>query len=147
MTSYLNPSPTAHPELAHERRTRPRCLAQVRAEELIVLAPGTAWQIPWELLMLGPFAECVLDDDGQMRHVTAGALLASAARRSSPPASPLRAADYAPLLKFSSDMTLLDAARLIIQPGWDHAVVMDPLPRLITPRSVLRSLLEAQSEE
>jgi hypothetical protein len=117
-------------------------LSQIAAEEVVVLAVGTAWQIPWELLMLGPFTECVLDDGGQMRHVTAGALLSSAARRSSPPSSPLEADDYCPLPKFASDMTLLDAARLIVETGWDHAIVMDPHPRLIAPRSVLRSILE-----
>ena len=73
------------------------CLLHVPAEEVVVLALGTAWQIPWELLMLGPFAECVLDDRGQMRLVTAGALLCSAARRSSPPDSPLEADDYQPM--------------------------------------------------
>ena len=118
------------------------CLAHIPAEEVVVLGLGTAWQIPWELLMLGPFAECVLDDGVQMRHVTAGALLCSAARRASPPDSPLEAADYLPLPRFASDMTLLDAARLIVETGWDRAIVMDPLPRMITPRSVLRSLLE-----
>lgn len=52
-----------------------------------------------------------------------------------------------PLLTFAPDLTLLDAARLMIEPGWDHAVVMDPVPRLITPRSVLRSLVEVPSWE
>ena len=118
------------------------CLAPVPAEEVVVLDSGTAWQIPWELLMLGPFAECVLDDGGQMRLVTAAALLCSAARRASPPDSPLVAVDYQPLPSFASDMTLLEAARLIVETGWDRAIVMDPLPRIVTPRSVLRSLLD-----
>ena len=118
------------------------CLSHVPAEEVVVLALGTAWQIPWELLMLGPFAECVLDDRGQMRLVTAGALLCSAARRASPPDSPLEAEDYNPMPRFASDMTLFEAARLIVETGWDRAIVMDPLPRLITPRAVLRSLLD-----
>ncbi len=135
-------------QLTHENWVaRSRCLAQVGAEELVVLAPGTAWRILWELLMLGPFAECVLDDGGQMRHVTAGALLSSAARRSSPPGAPLEAADYPPLLMFTSEITLVGAARLIIEPGWNHAVVLGPLPRLITPRAVLRSLLNAPSDD
>jgi hypothetical protein len=116
-------------------------LSHVASEEVVVLAPGTAWQIPWELLMLGPFSECVLDDRGQMRHVTAGALLASAARHSSPPDSPLLAEDYRPLPTFAPDMTLMDAARLIVETGWDHAILTDPQPRMITPRSVLRSLV------
>ncbi len=48
-------------------------------------------------------------------------------------------------MTFASDMTLFDAVRMIIEPGWDHAVVMDPVPRLITPRSVLRSVLEGEA--
>lgn len=125
-------------------RASSTCLTQVPAEGLVILPLGTAWQVPWELLMLGPFADCVLDDVGRMRHVTAGALLSSAARRTLPPSSPLEAADYPLLMTFESEMTLLEAVRLIIEPGWDHAVVMDPVPRLITPRSVLRSLLEGE---
>ena len=117
------------------------CLAHIVAEEVVVLSLGTAWQIPWELLMLGPFAECILDDGDHLRHVTAGALLCSAARRATPPDSPLEAGDYQPLLRFASDMSLLDAARLIVETGWDRAIVMDPLPKMITPRAVLRALL------
>jgi hypothetical protein len=116
-------------------------LAFIPAEEVVVLAAGTAWQVPWELLMLGPFSDCVLDDGGLMRHVTAGSLLTSATRRQSSPCSPLEADDYRPLLKFAPDMTLLDAARLIVETGWDHAIVMDLHPRLITPHSVLRSIV------
>ena len=126
-------------------RASSTCLTQVPAEGLVILPLGTAWQVPWELLMLGPFADCVLDDGGQMRHLTAGALLTSAARRTLPPSSPLEAADYPLLMTFESEMTLLDAVRLIIEPGWDYAVVMDPVPRLITPRSVLRSVLEGET--
>ncbi len=92
--------------------------------------------------MLGPFVDCLLDDGGQMRHVTAGALLCSAARRSTAPDWPLEANDYDPLPMFPSEMTLLDAARLIVETRWEFAVVMDREPKLITPRAVLRSLLD-----
>ena len=118
------------------------CLSLVSAEEAVVLSPGTPWQIPWELLMLGPFVDCLLDDGGQMRHVTAGALLCSAARRSTAPGWPLEANDYDPLPMFPSEMSLLDAARLIVETRWEFAVVMDREPKLITPRAVLRSLLD-----
>lgn len=141
MSVRLN-SPVHLPVRPESANAQSKYLTLVSAEELIVLALGTPWQIPWELLMLGPFAECVLDDNGQMRHVTAGALLASAATRSLPPSSPLVAADYPPLVTFPPDLSLMAAVRLIVEPGWERAVVLDPIPRLITPRAVLRSLLE-----
>lgn len=145
MTPQVSAHVDVQPLIADAHPISPsNCLAHVPAEGLVIVPLGTAWQVPWELLMLGPFAECVLDDDGLMRHVTAGALLCSAAKRSTPPSSPLEAVDYEPLLKFASDMSLLDAAKLIIEPGWDYALVMDPVPRLITPRSVLRSLVAGQ---
>jgi hypothetical protein len=38
-------------------------------------------------------------------------------------------------------MPLLDAAVLVVETGWDLAVVMDREPRLITARSVYRALV------
>jgi hypothetical protein len=98
-------------------------------------------------LMLGPFASCVLADGNQARHLTAGALVRSAARSSSGPEAELYADDYAPLLVFAPDTTLLEAAGLAVEIGWELAIVNDANPRLITPRSVFRSLLGSTGSE
>jgi hypothetical protein len=114
---------------------------QVEAEPAVVLPAGTHWQVPWELMMLGPFRECVLDDGQHMRHVTAEALLSSAARRALSPMTPLIPSDYVPILQVAPHTTLLEAVKLIVEPGWERALVMDVHPKLITPRCVLRLVL------
>jgi hypothetical protein len=111
------------------------------ADDIVVVPAGTQWRVPWELLMLGPFASCVLADGNQARHLTAGALMRSASRRSTGPDEVLHAGDYPPLLVFAPETTLLEAAGLAVEMGWELAVVNDREPRLITTRSVFRSLL------
>lgn len=117
------------------------------SDDVVVLSIDTPWRVPWELLMLGPFASCVLADGNEARHVTAGALIRSAAHRSTGPDELLHADDYPPLLVFAPETTLLEAAGLAIQMGWEVAVVNDDEPRLITTRSVFRSLLASSSLE
>ena len=75
------------------------------------------------------------------RHLTAATMVRSAARRSTDPAAPLEPSDYPQLPTFPADTSLLEAARLIVETGWELAVVLLDEPHLITPRSVLRSLL------
>jgi hypothetical protein len=111
------------------------------ADDIVVLPAGTRWRVPWELLMLGPFASCVLADGNQARHLTAGTLMRSASKRASGPDDVLHADDYPPLLVFAPDTTLLEAAGLAVDMGWELAVVNDDEPRLISTRTVFRSLL------
>jgi hypothetical protein len=112
-------------------------------DDTVVIPIGSTWRVPWELLMLGPFASCVLADGYQARHVTAGALMRSAAKRSSGPDELLYAEDYEPLPIFGPTTTLFEAAILSIEAGWEFAVVNEPQPRLVTPRSVFWALLRS----
>jgi len=110
-------------------------------EDIVVVAPGTLWRVPWELMMLGPFVSCGLLDGPHIRHVTVPALVTSATRRGTAPSAPLVAEDYVPLPVFAADTPLLDAAALVAGTAWDLAVVMDREPRVITARSVYRALV------
>jgi hypothetical protein len=92
-------------------------------------------------MMLGPFVSCGLLDGHVIRHVTVPAMVASAIRQCSGPEAVLAACDYPQLPVFDREMTLLDAAVLVVETGWDLAVVMDSEPRLITARSVYRALV------
>ena len=114
------------------------------SEDAVVLDPHTAWRVPWELLMQGPFTSCVLDDGKTLRHVTAGALVRSAVTRCSGPQSELEPLDYSVLTQFYPDMLLLEAAGLVVSTGWEIAVVAHAEPKLITPRSVFRGLLNCE---
>lgn len=120
-----------------------QCLRALPSEDTVALSADTAWRVPWELLMLGPFTSCVLHDGNLMRHVTATAMIRSALRCSSNPAATLTPDDYPPLLTLLPDMTVIDAVRSVVDNGWEVAVVMHPEPRLITSRTVIRSLLNA----
>jgi hypothetical protein len=116
-------------------------VAGLPSEDIVVLAAGTSWRVPWELMMLGPFASCGLIDGTVIRHVTVPTMVASAARRCSPPDTVLRACDYPSMPLFAAEMPLLDAAVLVVETGWDLAVVMAREPRVITARSVYRALV------
>jgi hypothetical protein len=116
-------------------------VAGLPSEDIVVLAAGTSWQVPWELMMLGPFASCGLIDGTVIRHVTVPMMVASAARRCSAPCASLTACDYPPMPVFTSEMPLIDAAVLVVETGWDLAVVMAREPRVITARSVYRALV------
>lgn len=111
------------------------------AEDIVILSSTTAWHVPWELMMLGPFVSCGLLDGEQIRHVTVPAMVASAMRRGSSPDSTLVPTDYRRLPVFAAEMPLLDAAVLVAETEWDLAVVMAPEPRVVTARSVYRALL------
>lgn len=111
------------------------------AEDIVILSSTTAWQVPWELMMLGPFVSCGLLDGEQIRHVTVPAMVASALRRGSTPDATLVPTDYRRLPVFAPEMPLLDAAALVAETEWDLAVVMAPEPRVVTARSVYRALL------
>jgi hypothetical protein len=117
------------------------CVRTLPSEDTVALSADTAWRVPWELLMLGPFTSCVLHDGDLMRHVTATSMIRSALRCNSNPASALTPDDYPPLMTLLPDMTVMDAVRSVVDNGWDLAVVMHAEPRLITSRTVIRSLL------
>lgn len=119
----------------------PTTVGGLPAEDVVVLASGTLWQVPWELMMLGPFVSCGLLDGEIIRHVTVPAMVASAVRHRSGPDDVLAAGDYPKLPVFAGAMPLIDAAVLVVETGWDLAVVMDREPRLITARSVYRALV------
>ena len=119
------------------------CVRALRSEDTVALSADTAWRVPWELLMLGPFTSCVLHDGDLMRHVTATSMIRSALRCGSNPAATLTPDDYPPLVSLAPDMTVIDAVRSVVDDGWELAVVMHAEPRLITSRTVIRSLLHS----
>jgi len=123
------------------------CLAHVPAEDVVALPAGTSWRVPWELLMLGPFLSCVLADGDQMRHVTAAAMVRSAIQRSTQPEEPLHAEDYETLHVFAPETSVVEAARLVVETGWEVAIVSDPEARLITSRAVFRTLLQSELQD
>ncbi len=116
-------------------------VAGLPSEDIVVLASGTLWHVPWELMMLGPFASCGLLDGTMIRHVTVPAMVASALRQGSTPDDELAPCDFTPLPVFAAEMPLLEAAVLVAEAGWELAVVMDGEPRVITARSVFRALV------
>ena len=116
-------------------------VAGLPSEDIVVLAAGTLWQVPWELMMLGPFVSCGLLDGTLIRHVTVPAMVASALRQGSAPDDVLLPCDYTPMPVFAAEMPLLDAAALVAEAGWELAVVMSCEPRVITARSVYRALV------
>jgi hypothetical protein len=118
-----------------------RTVADLPSEGVVVLASGTLWQVPWELMMLGPFTSCGLLDGEFIRHVTVPAMVASAVRQSACPGGVLAPSDYPKLPVFAADMRVVDAALLVVETGWDLAVVMDREPRVITARTVYRALV------
>lgn len=122
-----------HPALA--------TVADLPKEDIVVLAAGTWWQVPWELMMLGPFVSCGLLDGEVIRHVTVPAMVASAARRRSTPGDVLVPGDYTPQQVFAAAVPLLDAAVSVVETGWDLAVVMDREHKVITARSLYRALV------
>jgi hypothetical protein len=111
------------------------------AEDIVVLASRTTWQVPWELMMRGPFAGCGLLDGHTIRHITVPSMIASAARRLPTPGAILEPGDYPVLPVFSSDTSLFAAAVDIMETGWDLAIVLDDEPRAISALSVYRALL------
>lgn len=123
------------------------CVAQVAtvsalpAEDIVVLASGTPWHVPWELMMIGPFVSCGLLDGDVIRHVTVPAMIASAVRQGSAPDALLVAGDYPTLPVFPAGTPVLDAAASVVESGWDLAIVMADEPRVITARSVYRALV------
>ena len=121
-------------------------VAALLSEDMVVLASGTPWHVPWELMMLGPFVGCGLLDGEVIRHVTVPAMVASAVRRCSTPDAALEPDDYSLLPVFAADMSVFDAAVLVVETGWSLAVVIDREPRLITARSVYRSLVRPKSD-
>ncbi len=111
------------------------------AEDIVILASGTQWQVPWELMMLGPFASCGLVDGQAIRHITVSSMMASAVRNGSTPEAALVPGDYPQLPVFAAAMTVFEAAVAVVETGWELAVVMDHDPRVITSRSVYCSLV------
>lgn len=116
-------------------------LADVPAADIVVLEPGTAWRIPWESLMMGPFTNCALDTGTDMRLITAGAMVRSAVLRSSGPEALLQPSDYSVVPVFAPDMTLIEAAGLVVESGWEIAVVGSSDHKLLCAQTLLRSLL------
>ena len=131
--------------------TQPHGLSEVRvgsigefSDDVVSLATGTPWQVPWELLMLGPFGSCVLHDNGLFRHVTALAMARSAMHRLSKPDDPLCPFDYEILPSFSPEVALIDAARSAMESGWNVAVVRARELRMITADEVFRGLVRSE---
>ena len=118
-----------------------KTIARLPAEDIVILAPDTVWQVPWELMMLGPFANCGLIDGDQIRHVTVSLMMASAVRHGTTPDAVLVPSDYPQLPVLSSAMTVFEAAVAVVEDGWELAVVMDQDARVITARSVYCSLV------
>jgi hypothetical protein len=116
---------------------------EASGNDVAVVPIGSSWRVPWELLILGPIASCVLADGRGARHITAGALMRSAAKWGSGPDEILHPEDYEPLPIFGPATTLFEAAMLSIEVGWEFAVVNDTEPRLVTPRSIYRALLSS----
>ncbi len=114
------------------------------SDDVVSLTTGTPWQVPWELLMLGPFGSCVLNDNGQFRHVTALAMVRSAMQRLSKPDDPLCPSDYEILPSFSPEVALIDAARSAMETGWNVAVVRAGELRMITADAVFRGLVRSE---
>lgn len=120
---------------------QPATVGELPAERIVAMRPGTLWQVPWQLMMLGPFVSCVLLDGEFVRHVTVPAMMTSAVRRSPDSDSVLAPSDYPVLPVLAADMTLFDAAVSVVDNGWDLAVVLDREVRVITARSVYRALV------
>jgi hypothetical protein len=78
----------------------------------------------------------------EMRHVTAAAMVRSALQRSTPRELPGHAEDYELLRVLALEMTLVEAALLVVEPGWEVAIVKDAEIRLITSCPVFRTLLQ-----
>lgn len=78
--------------------------------------------------MLGPFPSCLLADGDDTRHVTAAAMVRSAAL----------------LCHRRNHCTLVEAARLVVETGWEVAIVNDAEARSITSRTVFRVLLQSE---
>jgi hypothetical protein len=116
-------------------------VAHLPSEDIAILPTGTVWQVPWELMMLGPFVSCGLVDGQQIRHVTVSSMMASAVRNGSAPDAVLVPTDYRQLPVFAAKMTVFEAAVAVVETGWELAVVMDADPRVITARSVYSSLV------
>jgi hypothetical protein len=57
--------------------------------------------------------------------------------------SPLHPEDYALLPVLAPDMTLFAAAQLLVDVGWEFAVVGGVEHRLFTPQSVFRTILRS----
>ena len=127
----------------HNKQALTHTVASLPSEDIVVLSAGTAWEVAWELQMLGPFASCGLLDGAAIRHVTVPSMVASALKRSSRPTAALVPNDYKRLPVFAAELTVAAAAGLVANSGWTLAVVMDREPRVITARSVFRALLEA----
>ncbi|MDO8390585.1 MAG: hypothetical protein Q7V57_08860 [Actinomycetota bacterium] len=121
----------------------PRTVAGLPAEDIVLLASGTPWQVAWELQMLGPFASCGLLDGAAVRHVTVPTMVASALKRSSRPPAALVPSDYERMPVFGPELPISAAAALVASTGWSLAVVMDHEPRVITARTVFRALVDA----
>ncbi len=122
-----------------------RCISALPTEDVVVLHAETPWAVPWELLMLGPFARCALADTDGFRLVTATAMLRSAVRGTSAPDALLCPLDYEPLLTLSPETSLFDAARSVVEVGWEIAMVSGADPQLIAAQSVFRALLAPSS--
>jgi hypothetical protein len=116
-------------------------VASLPSDDIVILASNTLWRVPWELMMLGPFTSCGLCDGDLIRHVTVPAMVASAVRRRTTPHDVLVPCDYPLLSVMASQMPLLEAAVLVVETGWEVAVIIDHEPRVITARAVYRALV------
>jgi hypothetical protein len=73
-------------------------------------------------------------------------MVQSAVRCGTAPTAALVPADYVVLPVFAARMKVLDAALLVVDTGWELAVVMDDEPKVITARSVYRAVLGSAAD-
>ena len=115
-------------------------LSDVAVEDVAVLPAGTAWQVAWDLMILGPFQECLLKDGRGYRYLTTGEMFRSALRRHTSADQPLRPEDFRRLDALAATLTLRQAALLLAEREWDVAVVIGGEPRVLTARMLMRAI-------
>ena len=121
-------------------------LADVATDDVVVLPAGTAWQVAWDLMILGPFQECLLKDGRGYRYLTPGEMFRSVLRRRTRDDQPLRPDDFHRLDTLAATLTLGQAAHLLTDKQWDVAVVIGEEPRLLTARTLIRAIADRATQ-
>jgi hypothetical protein len=109
-------------------------------EDTAVVNRTTSWRVAWELLMVGPFTSCLINDRGRIRHVTAASLARAAAVRTDAMDGPLHLPDFRMLPRFASTTPLPALARSVVEDGWEFVAIGERPPLLVSARTVFRAL-------
>ena len=109
-------------------------------EDTATLDRTTSWRVAWDLLMVGPFTSCLINDRGRIRHVTAVSLARAAAARADALDRPLHLPDFWVLPRFASTTPVPALARSVVEDGWEFVAVGETSPVLVSARTVLRAL-------